>query len=224
MVSLKKIRKSTLIIVLSVILLSIFTLRTTYSYIFSVKSNASVQTFKAGTLDISITESKQMTEKLLMPATGNDYPTSLEAVPELDSNNSYATLSIKNNGSLDAKFSVSIDYDTNLPDGTTIEECKKDKCVNFQYLIIGIYDSTSSKWVNFASDGGAEVAYTQVGSLTANTDGSYPILTGTVKSTQTNNYQIFIWLSDTTPYDEIGKLAYLKLNVKSTPVGQSENA
>ena len=39
----------------------------------------------------------------------------------------------------------------------------------------------------------------------------------------TRNLKVYIWLADTTPATEIGKLAHLKLEVKSTPVeGQNE--
>lgn len=201
MIPIRKIKRSTLIVVLSVIVLTLVTMNTTYSYVFSVKSATSVQTFTAGTLVVSVTSSKKMTADTLMPATSSDYPTSATSTPKSDNNNSYATLNLNNTGSLNAAFSVSISNDS-IPSGKT--------AIDLQYLKIGIYDEKNSQWLNF----GGSTYYTTLSSLSG-TNGAYTIINDTVASSTNRNYKIYIWLSESTPTTEIGKAVYLKLNVKS---------
>ncbi len=208
MISFKKIKKNTLVIVLSVVVLALLTVNVTYSYVFSVKSTTNIQKFKAGTLDVTVTSTKMTSS--LMPSTESDYPTAQTSTPKGDSN-SYAKLVLKNTGSLDAKFSVSLANDT-LPTGKTEAER-----VNMSYLRVGIYNETIGRWLTL----GDTSSYSSViSNIKTNTDGSYPIISGTINSKATTTYRVYIWLIDTTPTTEISKLVNLKLNVKSTPKDQ----
>ncbi len=212
MISFKTIKRSTLLVVLSVIALSLLTMNVTYSYVFSVKSSTNVQTFTAGTLEVSVSGSKEMSAKTLMPAEASAYPTNANSKPNDDNNNSFATLTLNNSGSLDASFSVSLSKDTAaLPAGKSASDC-----IDMQYLRIGIYDVSNSKWVSLGNG-----IYSALVSSISSTNGVYPIINDTVTSKKSRSYKIYIWLSESTPVTEIGKLVYLKLNVKSTPTGQA---
>ena len=211
----RKIKRNTLIIVLSVILLTVLTMNITYSYIFSVQGTSNVQTFKAGTLDVSLNSSTKMSATELMPSSASDYPTASNSTPNGDSNSSYATLLLNNaSSSLNAKFTVSIDYDTSS--GVTSSDY-----VDMSYIKIGIYDVTNSNWVDLSSSNAGTYS-ALISSFNKATEG-YPILSGLVNSATSRTYRIYVWLSDTTPESEIGKYVNLKLNVKSVPEDQASN-
>lgn len=209
----RKIKRNALIIVLSVIILSILTIKVTYSYIFSVQGTTNVQTFTAGTLNVSISSSKMMSAKLMMPSPSSSYPTVSTSAPKEDENASYATLVLDNSASnLNAKFTVGLDLD--IPSGKA-----ESDCVDLRYLKIGVYDATSSNWLNLSTSGAATYSAT-VTSFTKGTNG-YPIFSGVVSATASHTYRIYVWLIDTTPESQIGKYVHLKLNVSSVPDNQA---
>ena len=88
------------------------------------------------------------------------------------------------------------------------------------YLLVGVY--TEGGWIQYGSS-----YYTQIGNIVPNADGEYPIISDSIAAPTGSNtkvsktYYVYIWLREDTPATEIGKLAYLKLNVKSIASDQS---
>lgn len=212
----KKIKRGTLIVVISVIALTLSTMRVAYSAIFSVKSQSTVQQISSGTLNVVIDNlsSQMINIDELFPVSSSDLPTQENSVVS----GNYATLILNNTGTLDSAFSVSIGYD-NLPAGKTA-----DDLISFNYLIVGIYDVTEDKWVQFGSS-----YNTIIGNIQESETNVYPILRGSISaqsgsSPTVKQYRIYIWLKEDTPTSEIGKLAYLKINVKSTTINDGVNS
>lgn len=209
----KKIKRKTILIVLSVIALTLLTMNVSYAYIFSVKSQSTVETFTAGTLSVSINSSTKMQSTQLLPSS-EGFPTGPKSGIKDDNNYSYATLSLSNTGTLNADFTASVSVDTdNLPNGKTASDC-----VDLRYVIIGIYDEAKKEWRNLGTD--SSPSYTSPIASFESSNGVYPILTGTIAGKTSNNYRIYVWLSEGTPTSEIGKYLYLKMSVNSCVEGQ----
>ena len=215
----KRIKRDTLIVVISVIVLTISTMQVAYSAIFSVKSQSTVQEIRSGTLNVIIDNlsSSMLSTTELLPTSTNDLPSSTNS----SVSGPYATLAINNSGTLNSAFSVSISYDTeNLPSGKTV-----DDLISFDYLIIGIYDYDNGEWYEYGSS-----YYTQISNLTPSETNVYPVLRGSIDApavvgnTTARTFRVYIWLKEDTPVSEIGKLAYLKLNVKSTTINDGVNS
>jgi len=208
----REIKRDTQIIIISVLILTIVTLNVSYSAFFSVKSQTTIQTITTGKLEVVIdSASSQISSGDLYPVPEEDLPTAKDSIVYDEP----ATLILNNNGTLDSDFSVTISYDEEaLPDGSLVTDL-----ISFDYLLIGIYDENKSEWVDF----GNETYYTSVSSLTASEENVYPILNDIIKKQTIKEYKFYVWLSEGTPVSEIGKLAYLKLDVKSTTLeGQVE--
>jgi len=201
----KEIKRDTQLIIISVIVLTVVTLSTSYSAFFSVKSQSTVQKISTGTLNVIIdSTSSAMSSDSLFPTTVSDLPTVDNPVAE----GSYATLSLTNNGTLNAEFSVSLGYDT-LP-----ADKSEENLISFNYLNIGVYDETNKNWIAFPNG----EYYINVTSLTPSGTNIYPILKSEIDASITRQFRVYIWLDENTPTTEIGKLVYLKLDVKSTTV------
>lgn len=221
----KEIKRDTQLIILSVAILTIVTLSFSYSAFFTVQSLSTVQEIETGNLNVTIsvdsTNSISQDEELF-PLSDDDGAST--------TNGNYSTLTLVNEGDLDADFSVTISYDFDkLREISEYSSMSDNELVNylisFDYLRIGIYDSTFGKWVNFSESGTTN--YVTISTLTPSSTSNYtyPILRDMVYSTNNINgdntkksqrvFQIFVWLSDETPTSEIGKYVYLKLGVKS---------
>lgn len=209
----KEAKRDTQLVIISVLILTLTTLSVSYSAFFSVQSQSTVQKITTGELEVIIDGSSAMSSDELFPTYTSELPTSATSTAE----GSFATLNLENTGTLDADFSVTLSYDT-LPAGKTT-----DDLIAFDYLNIGIFDVANNSWVNFGTD--SNVYYTPITSLKASTTNVYPILRDVVTTTTPQRqFKIYIWLSENTPTTEIGKLVYLKLDVKSATVaGQAES-
>ena len=217
----KYFRNYTFVLVLSVIVVTLITMRVAYSAAFSVKSASTVQQINTGTLNVVIdnTLTQGIDIEELFPTTSSDLPTAVDSVVT----GNYATLVINNTGTLNSAFSVAIDYDADsedLPDGATSSDF-----ISFNYLIVGIYNVGTGNWVPFGSS-----YYKQIGDIEPNGEGAYPILRDNISApaninqTVSKTYRVYIWLREDTPISEIGKLAFLKLNVKSTTKNDGVNS
>lgn len=223
----KKIKRDTQIVVLSVLVLTIITLNVSYSAFFSVKTQSSIKELKTGDLNVTIDATNNTNGEDLYPTDESLLPTAEESEQNFDSNDwKYTTLTLTNDGSLDAEFSVTISNDTNLPQGKS----EKD-LISLSYLKIGIYDVTNDKWVAF--DAEKSVFTTAINGLTPTdeNENSYPILRDVVEASKdgvensnVRTYRIYVWLDDETPISEIGKLVYLKLDIKSATVEGRDEA
>lgn len=204
----KAIKRDTQLIIISVLILTLVTLSVSYSAFFSVQSQSTIQKISTGTLEVLIDNtSSAMAVDDLFPTSESKLPTSATSVVE----GSYATLNLNNAGTLAADFSVTIGYDE-LPSGSTEEDL-----LEFNYLNLGIFDVTNNTWHDF----GNGVYYTPITGLTASEENVYPILRDEIASGTQKQYRIYIWLSENTPTTEIGKIVYLKLDVKSTTLEES---
>ena len=203
----KEMRFETQIIIISVLILTLVTLRGSYSAFFSVESQSTIQQISTGTLNVIIdnTSSFGINDNAIFPTDESELPTDSLSVVD----GSYAVLSLTNMGTLDAEYSITLGYD-NLPEGS-----KKDELLSFDYLNVGIYDEINNEWLDF----GGENYYINVSSLTPTDEDVYPIFRNTIGGvsdiTQIQQYRIYVWLDQDTPVTEIGKLVYLKLDVKS---------
>jgi len=217
----KEIKRDTQLIILSVAVLTIVTLSVSYSAFFSVQSLSTIQEITTGNLDVEVTVDN--TNSIL---NGEEelFPSTIDDVTD-ESTGSYSTLTLLNEGNLDADFSVTVSYDydklrsiSGYSDYT--DRQLLDHLVSFEYLNIGIYDVTNGKWINFSESG--ENLYPAISGLTPTSEDryAYPILRDIVEANVTGQeksqrvFRIYIWLSDETPVSEIGKFVYLKLNVK----------
>ena len=215
----KHIKRDTQLIMISVIVLTIVTMSVSYSAFFTVQSLSTIQEISTGNLDVSVTVDN--TNSILSDATELFPSTASEATDDV--NGKYSSLTLVNNGSLDADFSVTLSYDfdklrelseySGLTDAQLLD---LDELVSFNYLNVGIYDVTNGEWIDF-SEGSSENLYPTVSSLmpSATDSNAYPILRDSVTSGATRKFRVYIWLSDDTPTSEIGKLVYLKLNIKN---------
>lgn len=211
----KTIKRDTQLIIISVIILTIVTLSVSYSAFFSVQSLSTIQEISTGDLNITVNFD---TTGTIFAGTEELFPTTIEEVQDKN----YATLTLLNNGDLDADFSVTVSYDFDKLREISGFENKTDvelaeELVPFDYLNIGIYDEQNGAWVNFAETG--ETTQTAISGLTTSAEYTYPILRSSISKMSNNTttqrtYKIYIWLSDETPTTEIGKFVYLKLNVK----------
>ena len=211
----QEIKRDTQLIIISVLILTIITLSVSYSAFFSVQSQSTVQEISTGVLDVVIdSTSAAMSADDLFPTATSDLPTAANSVVD-SGEGTYATLILKNSGTLDADFSVTIGYDDEsaLPNGKTTEDL-----ISLNYLSVGIFDVDNNTWIDF----GNGVYNTPITGLTPNED-VYPILREEITAAEegvptTREFRVYVWLSENTPTSEIGKLVYLKLDVKSATV------
>lgn len=222
----KEVKRDTQLIIISVIILTIVMLSFSYSAFFTVQSLSTVQEITTGNLNVTITIDN--TNSIIQD--GDIFPLADKEIEDGTGGN-YSTLTLVNEGDLDADFSATISYDfdklkqideySNMSNNELL-----DYLVSFDYLKIGIYDVSNNNWVNFSGDNGTTY-YTLISGLTPSSSSNYtyPILRDVVYSKESNSldsskqyqkvFKIYVWLSDETPISEIGKYVYLKLNVKS---------
>ena len=106
----QEIKRDTQLIIISVLILTIITLSVSYSAFFSVQSQSTVQEISTGVLDVVIdSTSAAMSTDDLFPTAVTDLPTQATSVVD-NTEGTYARLILKNNGTLDADFSVTIDF------------------------------------------------------------------------------------------------------------------
>lgn len=206
----RRIKRYTIMVAIAVIVLTLITLRFSYSAFFSVESQSTIQQISTGVLDVVIdnTLSHAIDQSALYPVSESLLPTT-ETSPV---DGGYATLTLSNQGNLMADFSITLGYDE-IPENKT-----ENDLISFNYLKVGIYDADKGVWVDF----GENTYYTQVTSLTPSDTNLYPILRDTIEAASETptrrQFRIYIWLAEETPVTEIGKLVYLKLDVKSMTV------
>ena len=184
---------------LLVLFLTALTLKVSFSYISNINSNTKLREITSGNLSISLNvkELKDITLKRVekLPVSEND---KIEG--------EYSEVKITNNGNLKSKYDVYINYDLN-------ENDNKDNYLSFKYLLIGIYDKDNKKWVKFN-----DKYYLDFENI-LNEDNNYKILSNTIKEREdislSHNYYIYVWLKDSTPKSEIGKIVKLKIDVES---------
>ncbi len=218
MISGKEIRRDTQLIVLSVLVLTIVTLSVSYSAFFSVQTQSTIQELKAGDLSVVIDVNNSMKDGELYPTENKELPISEESVADGER---YTTLTLKNEGNLPADFSVTISYDL---EALKAKGKRQEDLLDFDYLNIGIYDDDNNKWIPFGKD--SNTFSTSISSLTPSEEGIdvYPILRDVIETKNDEGFngqrvfKIYVWLDEETPTDEIGKLVYLKLDVKSATV------
>lgn len=197
--------------IIAVLILTLITIGVSYSAFFNIGGQGTIQMITTGTLDVVIdSTSAAITGEELLPTEETELPTLADSVVE----GSYATVNILNQGTVDADFSVSITYDT-LPEDKTEEDL-----ISFNYLNIGIFDVTNNTWFNFGSDQ-SPVYYTPITGLTPSETNVYPIIRSILPAGAEIQARVYIWLSEETPIHDIGKLVYLKLDVKSTTLPES---
>ena len=141
------IKRDTQLIILSVIILTIVTLSVSYSAFFSVQSLSTIQEISTGDLNVSVNFD---TTGTIFAGTEELFPTTIDEVQDTN----YATLTLLNNGDLDADFSVTVSYDFDKLreisglENKTDAELATDYLVPFNYLNIGIYDDEKGEWIN----------------------------------------------------------------------------
>lgn len=197
--------------IIGVLILTLITIGVSYSAFFYVGGQGTIQTISTGTLDVVIdSTSAAITGAEIMPTSVDDLPTEATSIAD----GSYATVNLKNKGTVDADFSVAITYDE-LPEGYTEEDL-----IPLNYLNIGIYNVTSNSWINFGTDANP-MYYSPITGFTPSEENVYPILRNVLPESAEVQTRVYIWLSEETPIKEIGKLVYLKLDVKSTTLQES---
>lgn len=207
MISNKGVKINTKLIVISVVVLTILTLGVSYSAFFDVKVQDTVQSFTAGTLNVTVSGNNKINSELQVTSNGSLPTTSSSSVPQ----NGYATLTLTNGaGNIPAAFLV------------TLTSNATDNALDLSKLIIGIYDDSngSKAWVPFGSS--SSTYNTSINKL-SKSNNEYPILKGTIGSGATKTYRVYVWLSENAELTDIHKKVNLSLKVKSIPAqGQND--
>lgn len=208
MVSGKTLKRSTVIVVSSIIVLSILTMNVSYSSFFSVQTQQNgIQTISTGVLDVKASAS-EISPGELMPTDTYESITKPDATVDEDTTNNKITLTVTNSGDIDAIFGASIKRTAeNESDAASLDD-----------VIIAI--QKNQEWIQFGENG---PYYTSISNLAAEADGVYPIIYDTINkkndgTATTVTYDIYIWLSKGTPEDEQGKNINLSITAKSAPV------
>jgi len=196
-------RKNIKLIVLLVVAMAFSMFGVSYSSFFSVESQSTIQHIKAGVLDVIINNFTVTTDDLY-PLKSRELPSD-EFSPE-DKGEPHSTISLLNDGNLDAECSITLVPDT-LEAGQT--------AANYQYVIISIIDVNDNKWHNFGTD---EDPIYSTSLSTLENNGVYPVMRDVVASSSTKQYRVYFQLAENTPASEIGKLVYMKFIVKSMTV------
>ena len=218
-------KRNTKIVILSVVILTIISLSFSYSAFFSISSGNVVKEISTGTLDVTASATPMAKDDVF--PTEETLPNNEKSVLKFAEKN-FAPLVITNSGNIDANYVVTLSYDlTNLSDDQIANDL-----VSFDNLIIGIYDDDEKSWLNLNPDEGDPIYSMKVTGFSPTEENTYPILKREIAkaniidtgSTPTvKNLKVYVWLADTTPVSEIGKLVHLKLDVRSMPVeGQEE--
>ncbi len=207
MKAIKGLKRDTQLVILSVLVLTIVSLRVSYSAFFSVKTQSSIQEITAGTLVVSAEGTNKITNEL-MPTTKEEIESIIRGTMTTgDAASQFITLTVNNTGNVKSDYSVSLSNDT-IPSGVTGE------LLSFNYLYVAIYDVTNSTWLQFKDTSNNGTTYTTIGSLATNNVA--PIIKDSIETGNTaKQYKVYVWLSEDVPTSEIGKLVYLKLDVKS---------
>ena len=220
MVSGKTLKRSTAIVVGSIVALSLVTMNVSYSSFFSVQTQQSIQTISTGSLNVTASvENKLNNGKELMPDTSNSYQSIKDengvvsaSNPEANNDNKI-TLTVKNSGNVDAVFGASIKRTAANVNGSNDADLKN--------VIIAI--QKDGKWLKFGEGDSAPlyVAITELVSENGSND-SYPIIHDDIgKKTSEQDteqkYDIYFWLKSDTNEDQQGKSLNLSLTVKSAP-------
>ena len=225
MVSGKTLKRSTAIVVGSIVALSLVTMNVSYSSFFSVQTQSGIQTISTGTLKVTASVNSQLKDQQLMPDTNKSYEgiTSENGVVTASSpvanNNNKITLTVENDGDVDAVFGASIKR--------TAESVSNGNDAELSNVVIAIQHD--SKWLKFG-DGDSAPFYVTITDLVNEngSEGSYPIIYDTIskktgESKTTKTYDIYFWLKDTTNENQQGKSLNLSLAVKSAPQKGQEN-
>lgn len=221
----EKTKRNTKIVILSVVILTIISLSFSYSAFFSITSGNVIKEISTGTLDVTASATPMAKDDIF--PTEETLPSSDQSTLQ-NQNKDYASLIVTNNGNIDANYVVSLSYDLT---GLSSEQIAND-LVSFDNLIIGIYDVDKISWLNLNPGEGDPVYSMKVTSFIPTDDNVYPIYNGEIlKANITDtgtkptvkNLRVYVWLADTTPVTEIGKLVHLKLDVRSMPAKGQEN-
>ena len=201
----KDVKIDTQIIIIAVLLLTLISLGFSYASFFSIQSKSSIQEITAGTLKVVINGTTMNTTEIF-PVASDELPATENAVVRGE----YAGLTLTNEGNLDADYSVTLTYDT-LPSGSS-----QSDLISMDYLTIGVYDEDENKWIQYGNN-----YYTPVNTITPTSTNVYPIMRSIIPVSDGVNpsvkqYRVYVWLNENTPATEIGKLVYLKLDIKST--------
>ena len=203
----KNIKYDTKLVIISVLILTLVTIRSSYAAFFTIVSESELQSITSGTLDVTIDNaSTQMSGADLYPTRNSVLPTAANST--IANTYSYSRLIINNDGTLDADYSITIGYDA-IPVNKTAEDL-----LSFDYLKIGIFDVDNNEWVDF----GNGTYNTTISNLTPSEPNVYPILREVIDATDTREFKVYVWISENIPETEIGKIVYLKIDVKSTTV------
>lgn len=199
----KNIKRGTVLVVASVIILTLVTMNVTYSAFFSVQTANTVQVITTGDLTIEAKASNvTVPAEGLMPS--NEY-TSINATnAKVDGTNFVkSTLTITNKSNIPAQIGVSI------------KNTAGNDNADLSHVVIAI--QKSSAWVPFKSN----VYYTTIKGLQAETgDASlYPIIKDSIAAgpSTTVAYDIYMWVDEITPEDQVDKALNYSVVVKAAP-------
>lgn len=221
----KKRKRYTEFVILSVIILTILSLNFSYSAFFKIKSGSTTKEISTGELKVTASATPMAKDDI--------YPTEeiLPTLPDSKLKNTekdFAPLIITNEGNIDANFVVSLSYDLTALSPDQIA----NDLVSFENLIIGVYDVDKTSWLNLNPGEGDPIYSMKVTGFSPTEESVYPIFSGEIEKAKiietgtdptVRNLRVYVWLADTTPISEIGKLVHLKLDVRSMPLkGQEE--
>ncbi len=218
MVSGKTLKRSTAIVVGSIVALSLVTMNVSYSSFFSVQTQSSIQTISTGTLKVEASVSSKLEGQELMPDANGSYESIknendlVSATSPAANTNNKITLTVTNKSNVDAVFGASIKRTAANVNGSNDADLKN--------VIIAIQHD--GKWLKFGNDEQAPlyVAITDLVGENGSSD-SYPIIYDEIGKKSNNDttktYDIYFWLKKDTKEDQQEKALNLSLTVKSAP-------
>lgn len=212
----KNIKRGTVLVVASVIILTLVTMNVTYSAFFSVQTASNVQVISTGNLNITASANVPTAPTDgVMPS--NEYSSINAANAKVNGTNFIkSTLTIKNEGNVSAQIGVSI---KNTATGSN---------ANLKNVIIAIQKNGS--WIIF---GDSTTYYTPISGLKAESGsgdaGLYPIIKDTIDANATNKndgikYEIYMWIAEGTEETEVDKALNYSVVVKAAPVAGQDNS
>lgn len=188
--NIKKIKRETTYLVITVICLTVTMISTSYSVFFDVKTNENEQVIETGELVVEFSSSSSsLTSTKLYPLSDEEGVTS----------SAQSVFYVQNNGSLDASFTF-----------TVTENENNSLSTEYVRLAIFEYDPSDSSTSQISD-------VIKLSEVNKNSDGDYILYSLTLNNINSGSngktYSIKFWMDENSPESAIGETVDLSINV-----------
>lgn len=202
----KRLRKNFLFVLASVLVLTAFTVKTSYSAFFTIKSPNNIETVSSGTLSMTVSGAGYASGNVSL--TTGTLPTATESATT--NLGTPATVTITNTGSVPVDFTlyVTVNNANTVPTNYIYTGLKNGS----SWLTLYGTSSYNARLADLTNYAGETSKILYQGTLGASGSGSNAV-----------TYSVYIWLPESsTGYDAAGKTLNVTAGVKSVPqVGQN---